>query len=149
MVKYSSTAGESGRFYSQETLLMHPTETDKGGRPCKLLTPNDIIQVEALAAMCTKGQIADYFGMTEKTFRAIEQRQEEVFTAYRRGKARAIADVGSALYQKALDGDIRAMQFYLKTQAGWSEKNSIELSTPQNNAWTIEIVKPKEISNYP
>lgn len=124
---------------------MHPTETDKGGRPCKLLTPNDIIQVEALAAMCTKGQIADYFGMTEKTFRAIEQRQEEVFTAYRRGKARAIADVGSALFQKALDGDIRAMQFYLKTQAGWSEKNSIELCAPQSNAWTIEIVRPKEI----
>lgn len=124
---------------------MHPTETDKGGRPCKLLTPNDIIQVEALAAMCTKGQIADYFGMTEKTFRAIEQRQEEVFTAYRKGKARAIADVGSALFQKALDGDIRAMQFYLKTQAGWSEKNSIELCAPQSNAWTIEIVRPKEI----
>ena len=145
MVKYSSTAGESGKFYSQEALLMHPTETDKGGRPCKLLTPNDIIQVEALAAMCTKGQIADYFGMTEKTFRAIEQRQEDVFTAYRRGKARAIADVGSALFQKALDGDIRAMQFYLKTQAGWSEKNSIELCAPQSNAWTIEIVRPKEI----
>ena len=124
---------------------MHPTETDKGGRPCKLLTPNDIIQVEALAAMCTKGQIADYFGMTEKTFRAIEQRQEDVFTAYRRGKARAIADVGSALFQKALDGDIRAMQFYLKTQAGWSEKNSIELCAPQSNAWTIEIVRPREI----
>ena len=126
---------------------MHPM--DKGGRPTKHLSENDVIQIEALAAMCTKGQIADYFGMTEKTFRAIEQRQPEVFTAYRRGKARAIAEVGSALYQKALDGDIRAMQFYLKTQAGWSEKNSIELSTPQNNAWTIEIVRPEEISKKP
>jgi len=122
---------------------------DKGGRPAKYLSENDVIQIEALAAMCTKGQIADYFGMTEKTFRAIEQRQPEVFTAYRRGKARAIAEVGSALYQKALDGDIRAMQFYLKTQAGWSEKTSVELSTPQNNAWTIEIVRPEEISKKP
>ena len=122
---------------------------DKGGRPTKHLSENDVIQIEALAAMCTKGQIADYFGMTEKTFRAIEQRQPEVFTAYRRGKAKAVAEVGSALYQKALEGDIRAMQFYLKTQAGWSEKNSIELSTPQNNAWTIEIVRPEEISKKP
>jgi hypothetical protein len=79
---------------------MHPTH--KGGRPVKHLSQSDVIQIEALAAMCTKVQIADYFGMTEKTFRAIEQRQPEVFTAYRRGKARAIADVGSALYQKAL-----------------------------------------------
>ena len=126
---------------------MHPI--DKGGRPTKHLSENDVIQIEALAAMCTKGQIADYFGMTEKTFRAIEQRQPEVFTAYRRGKARAIAEVGSALYQKALDGDIRAMQFYLKTQAGWSEKTSVELFTPQNNRWTIEIVRPEEISKKP
>jgi hypothetical protein len=29
--------------------------------------------------------MAAYFGVTEKTFRAIEQRQPEIFTAYRRG----------------------------------------------------------------
>ena len=152
MIKYriDFTAGASTQwqiFCCRAALLMHPTH--KGGRPVKHLSQNDVIQIEALAAMCTKGQIADYFGMTEKTFRAIEQRQPEVFTAYSRGKARAIADVGSALYQKALGGDIRAMQFYLKTQAGWSEKNAIELSTPQNNAWTIEIVRPEGISKKP
>jgi len=27
-----------------------------------------------------------------------------------------------------LGGDIKAMQFYLKTQAGWTEKSHIELS---------------------
>ena len=115
---------------------------NKGGRPTKHLSENDVIQIEALAAMCTKGQIADYFGMTEKTFRAIEQRQPEVFTAYRRGKAKAIAEVGSALYQKALEGDIRAMQFYLKTQAGWSGKSRLELSGAeiQNMLWTVEVV---------
>jgi len=84
--------------------------------------------------------MAAHFDVTEKTLRAIEQRQPEVFTAYRRGKARAIADVGSALFRKALEGDIRAMQFYLKTQAGWSEKNAIELFLPQNNTWTVEVV---------
>jgi len=84
--------------------------------------------------------MAAHFDVTEKTLRAIEQRQPEVFTAYRRGKARAIADVGSALFRKALEGDIRAMQFYLKTKGGWSEKNAIELSLPQNNTWTVEVV---------
>ena len=115
----------------------------QNGRPPAVLTPKQVDQVEALAAVCTKAQMAAYFGVTEKTFRAIEQRQPEVFTAYRRGRARAIADIGSALYQKALEGDIRAMQFYLKTQAGWSEKSRLELSGAeelQNMLWTVEVV---------
>lgn len=115
----------------------------RNGRPPAVLSTKQIDQVEALAAVCTKVQIAAYFGVTEKTFRAIEQRQPEVFTAYRRGKARAIADIGSALFQKALSGDIRAMQFYLKTQAGWSEKGRLVLSNTdesQDQRWTIELI---------
>ena len=108
-----------------------------------MLSPKQVDQVEALAAACTKAQMAAYFGVTEKTFRAIEQRQPEVFTAYRRGRARAVADIGSALYQKALEGDIRAMQFYLKTQAGWSEKNKLQLSEAGEEVdklWTVSII---------
>ena len=115
----------------------------QNGRPPAVLSPKQVDQVEALAAVCTKAQMAAYFGVTEKTFRAIEQRQPEVFTAYRRGRARAIADIGSALYQKALEGDIRAMQFYLKTQAGWSEKNKLELSNAGEQAdrlWTVSVI---------
>ena len=115
----------------------------RNGRPAAVLSTKQIDQVEALAAVCTKAQMAAYFGVTEKTLRAIEQRQPEVFTAYRRGRARAIADIGSALYQKALDGDIRAMQFYLKTQGGWSEKSRLELSNTdesQDQRWTIELI---------
>ena len=115
----------------------------QNGRPPAVLSPKQIDQVEALAAVCTKAQMAAYFGVTEKTFRAIEQRQPEVFTAYSRGRARAVADVGSALYQKALEGDIRAMQFYLKTQAGWSGKSRLELSNTdesQDQRWTIELI---------
>ena len=41
-------------------------EIDIGGRPPKALTNTDIIQVEALSAVCTKSQMASYFGMTEK-----------------------------------------------------------------------------------
>ena len=115
----------------------------QNGRPPAVLSPKQVDQVEALAAVCTKAQMAAYFGVTEKTFRTIEQRQPEVFTAYRRGRARAIADIGSALCKKALEGDIRAMQFYLKTQGGWSEKSRLELSNTdesQDQRWTIELI---------
>ena len=60
---------------------------ERNERPPAILTTKQIDQVEALAALCTKAQIGAYFGIIEKTFRAIEQRQAEVFTAYRRGKA--------------------------------------------------------------
>ena len=115
-----------------------------GGRPIKELTEIDAIQVEALAAVCTKSQMAAYFGMTEKTFRAVEKRQPEVSTAYRIGRAKAIANIGSVLYEKALGGDIKAVQFYLKTQAGWTEKHALELSKAEKEVddrkWLIEVM---------
>jgi transposase-like protein len=48
---------------------------------------------------------AEYFDMTEKALRAIEERQPKVFTAYRKGKARAIANAGSALMPGIKRGD--------------------------------------------
>ena len=116
----------------------------QNGRPPAVLSPKQVDQVEALAAVCTKAQMAAYFGVTEKTFRAIEQRQSEVLTAYRRGRARAVVDIGSALYQKALGGDLRAIQFYLKTQAGWTEKHALEVSQAEletdERKWLVEVM---------
>lgn len=118
---------------------------NNGGRPPKTLTDDEIIQLEALACVLTKSQLADYFGMTEKTLRAVEERQPEVSTAYRKGRARAIADVGSALYQKAVAGNIPACKFFLQTQAGWSERKTIEWDYPSNavgsNEWLIKVME--------
>jgi hypothetical protein len=121
-------------------------EKNSGGRSPKKLTVKDIIQVEALAAVCTKSQIARHFDMTEKTFRAIKARQPEIFTAYSMGRARAIAEVGSALLEKALSGNIRAMQFYLKTRAEWREKSTSEEFSNENRTFSIEIVQPEGAS---
>ena len=116
-----------------------------GGRPIKELTEIDAIQVEALAAVCTKSQMAAYFGMTEKTFRAVEERQPEVSTAYRKGKAMAIASVATSLYDQAMAGNFYAMKFYLQTQAGWSEKRALELDIrpAEDRDWTVNIVRAK------
>ena len=116
-----------------------------GGRPVKELNTEDVQVVEALASVLTKQQLAEHFGMTEKTFRAIEERQPEVFTAYRKGRSQAIFEVGSKLLNSAKEGDMRAIQFYLKTQAGWSEKNHLELARaeptePSDNHWTWEVM---------
>lgn len=98
-----------------------------GGRPPVKMSDEEVAQIEALAAVCTKAQIADYFGITEKTLRAIEDRQPEVFTALKRGKSKAIANVARTLLRQGLeDGNTAALIFYLKTQAGWSEKLQVE-----------------------
>tara|TARA_B100000676_G_scaffold279433_1_gene302749 strand:+ start:179 stop:553 length:375 start_codon:yes stop_codon:yes gene_type:complete len=100
----------------------------KGGRPTKSLSQDEVTEIETLGAVLNKTQLAEYFGMTEKTFRAVEERQPEVFTAYRKAKAKAIAKAGSALMKGINRGDMRAIQFFLKTQAGWTEKNHLQLS---------------------
>lgn len=66
----------------------------------------------------------------------------------------AIFEVGSKLLNGAKEGDMRAIQFYLKTQAGWSERNYLELARaeptePSDNHWTWEVmtVAPGTIFN--
>ena len=120
-------------------------EIVKGGRPVKVLTETDVTKLEALACVLTKSQVADYFGMTEKTLRAVEERQPEVNTAYRKGKAMAIASVATSLYDQVMAGNFYAMKFYLQTQAGWSEKRALDLDIrpADDRDWTINIVRAK------
>ncbi len=99
---------------------------NKGGRPRKALSDEQKAQVEALAAVLSQEQVADYFGIGRNTFIAMMERDQEVLERYKRGKARAIKDVSQGLLQKALQGDTVCMMFYLKTQAGWRETNRVD-----------------------
>tara|TARA_R110000822_G_scaffold13977_1_gene49265 strand:- start:684 stop:1064 length:381 start_codon:yes stop_codon:yes gene_type:complete len=94
---------------------------DGGGRPIIEFTLEQITQLEALAAVLTKGQVADYFSISETTLRAIEERQPEVSDAYKKGRVKQCASMGSNLIQLAKAGNVAANIFYLKTQAGWRE----------------------------
>ena len=75
--------------------------------------------------------------------RAIEERQPEVSTAYSKGKAMAIADVATSLYEQAKNGNIQAAKFYLKTQAGWREHETTAFTaSPDNVIQIIRASKP-------
>ena len=53
-----------------------------------------------------------------------------------------ITNIGSVLYEKALNGDIKAVKFYLKTQAERTEIH-LELSKaeePVDMHWTVTVV---------
>lgn len=121
-----------------------------GGRPQIELTPAQAKEVETLAAVLNQQQIAAYFGFSEKTLRTIMERDEQVFTAYHRGRAKAIASIAKSVIVEAQSGNMVAAKLYLSTQAGWTEKTQIDnissdgSMSPPNR---IEIV-PGDDSTY-
>jgi hypothetical protein len=106
---------------------------DGGGRPPVIFSEQQIIELQALSAVLNKSQVADYFGITEKTLREVEKRQPEVSTAYKKGKVKQIASMGSNLVQLAKAGNVSANIFYLKTQGGWKEQDAEPLDIPPLN----------------
>jgi hypothetical protein len=106
---------------------------DGGGRPPVELTAEQTIELKALASVLNKSQIADYFGISENTLRAIEKRQPEVFAAYKKGRVNQIVGMGTNLVQLAKAGSVAANIFYLKTQAGWKESEQEPQEIPPIN----------------
>ena len=104
-----------------------------GGKPKIVFTQDQIDQVEKLASLLTKGQLCDYLGISEPTFRAIEARQAEVSFAYKKGKGKAIASVAASLLKQAQKGNMTAAIFFLKTQASWKEEQPEAQEIPPIN----------------
>lgn len=114
---------------------------DGGGQPQIVFDSAQILQVEKLASVLSKSQMADYFNISETTLRAIESRQPEVLDAYKRGKAKAIGAVAQNLISQAQAGNTSAAIFYLKTQAGWREDREQADTRPVVN---INYVTPSD-----
>ena len=74
-------------------------------KPRTELTDKQAAQVEALAAYLSKQQIADYLGVSRVTFDAILERDEVVSLHYKKGKAKAIANVAQGLVKQAIHID--------------------------------------------
>ena len=92
----------------------------------RILTEDELVQLEALASVLSSEQIADYFGIARSTFYDIMKRQDDVSGRYKKGRAKDIGSIAKSLLQKAQSGENVAMIFYLKTQAGWKETISTE-----------------------
>jgi len=102
------------------------SEHKKSGKPMKVLSAKEMGEIEKLATVLTKDQLANYFGMSKTTFQEIEKRQPEVSDLYKRGRAKAIAGIAGNLVNKARAGNITAQIFFLKTQAGWKETSVVQ-----------------------
>lgn len=112
----------------------------------RVLSKDEIGQVEKLAPMLTREQIADFFGMHINTFDNIRERQPEVDVAYKRGRAETIGKVAQSLIQDALDGDTTSRIFFLKTQGGWRETTKVDHTSSDGS---MSPQKPVDLSNAP
>lgn len=119
------------------------------GRPKAELTPEQIVEVETLAAVLNTDDIADYFGIGRSTFYRLMEANEEILGRYKKGRAKAKTSIAGSLIKKARAGDTTSQIFYLKTQCGWRETQHIDHSstdgsmTPQ----TIERIFVDETSD--
>jgi len=109
-----------------------------------VFSEEEIIQVGALASVLNIQQIGEYFGISGRTFDRQLKNEPKVRKAYDEGRNKAIATVGKGLLKKALDGNLTAMIFYLKTQAGWREKESLELTGKDGGP-----IETKELTDDP
>ncbi|MDO5058571.1 MAG: hypothetical protein Q4D82_01355 [Neisseria sp.] len=64
--------------------------------------------------------------ISNHTFDAICNRQPEVSASYKKGRAKAVASVAQSLLKQAKNGNVTAQIFYLKTQAGWRETQTVD-----------------------
>jgi hypothetical protein len=109
------------------------------GRPRIELGEEEIQQVEKLAAYLNQAQIADVLGISERTLRDRIATDEAFFAAYKRGRARAIAEVAQSLINTARNGSVPAAIFYLKTQAGWRDTSRVELEHSSTLPMSISV----------
>lgn len=95
----------------------------------------DIAKVEELAGLgLTKEEIALSLGVSYNTLNRRAKESEDVDTAKKRGRASANIKVAGALMKSIEEGNVTAIIFYLKTRAGWTEKQKIEAEiTAQQN----------------
>jgi hypothetical protein len=95
------------------------------GRPKKILTPEQIAQLEKLAALLPMEQIADVLDINDRTLRRRMQDDPDVLSAYKKGVARAHASVAGNILKLAQNGNLTAAIFYAKTQMGWNETRNV------------------------
>ena len=106
----------------------------KTGRPPLNLNPEEVEQVERMAAYLNQEQIAAVLGISADTFRRIMKQNESVSIAYKRGRASNVGNVAAALMRNATEkNNVLAQMFFLKCRGGWVE------SQPEQEKPTINI----------
>ena len=90
----------------------------------RLIMTEDVLKAaeESAARGLSETQVAEVLGISRATLLRRKKDDAAFDAAIKKGKARGIQEVSSALFEAALQGCVPAMIFYLKARAGWSDK---------------------------
>ena len=127
-----------------EPCAIHSEEGANVGRPKIEFSDEQVEQIEKLAAVLSQEQIADFFGIHDETLRARIKEDEDIHRAYTRGRAKAVAGIAGGVIRAAQEGDMRAAQFYLQTQAGWSKKTQLEHTGEDGGEIVVNLVPDED-----
>lgn len=100
----------------------------------------ELVQLHTMVGT-TQETIASIIGIDPKTLRKYYRDEID------QSKAKANATIGGALFNKAKAGDTAAMIFWMKTQAGWRERQEVDHSSSDGSMsmpTRIEIVAPSK-----
>lgn len=103
--------------------------TSRGGRPAFEITSEVCKKAESLAAQgLTLEQTAQTLGISYQTLNEKRKEYDEFSEAIELGKAKGIATVTNALFNKAKDGDVPAMKYYLNNRdnGNWKDRVTTE-----------------------
>lgn len=107
-------------------------------RPETALPPKlinlDMKLVETLAGKgLTEKQIGQYCGYCQTHWNTLRRKNPDINAAIDRGRAKMIVKVADALIDNAIEEkNVTAQIFFLKAQAGWSDKVEIKAEVNQN-----------------
>jgi len=94
------------------------------GRPQWIPTDTVCQEAREMASNgLTVAQIADCLGISESTLYGKQNEYQEFMDAIKKGRAEGIHKVSNSLFEKATQGNVTAMIYYLKVRdrANWGE----------------------------
>lgn len=116
-----------------------PPPKDGPGSVPRVLSADELDQLKRLSPMLVDYQLADYFMVSLPTFKKILERQPEVNTILKHGRAALSSEIQLKLFEKARKGHLGAICFFLKTQNQWSETTKLEVITEEKPSTTTII----------
>lgn len=97
-------------------------------------------KIEELAGLgLTREEIALSLGVSYSTLNRRAKESEEIEAAMKRGRALANIKVAGELMKAIEKGNVTAIIFYLKTRAGWTEKQKIEAEVSQRESVPVGL----------
>lgn len=123
-----------------------------GAKPKLVMDDLKYQHIQNMAGLgLTIEQIAHYYGISSVTFHKMKRKDKEIENRIKKGKSAAIVTVSGRLMQLINEGNLTAIIFYLKTQAGWKEnKNPVEIDPDDikstHQSYKIDTTDPVEAS---